>query len=422
MNIEIIAALRAFYRTKRLRKRLSSRAAITSWRQDQLAAFLRRDIGQVEFYKAYHGAALADLPIIDKTTLLQNFTQLNRPRISAQEIRAALDSGEEHVRGHVIGQSTGTSGNRGLFVISEAERFTWLGVILAKTLPDFPWVRHKVALILPAYGQIFQTAAQAGRLSLRFFDLKRGIDRWTDEISRYNPDTIMAPPKILRALAEQTGIKPANVFSGAEVLDPVDRRIIEARFRVAVREIYMATEGLFGVACPHGVLHLAEDVAAFEFELLPGSDLVMPLITDFTRKTQIMARYRMNDLLRLKSDPCACGSPLQAIDYIAGRQDDVFHLGPAGTLITPDILRNAVIDSDRRINDFRIVQTGRDNIELFLAATMPREVGLSARTGLANTLREAGVAGIEIHLHAGIDPPSDQKLRRVRRAWQCAQP
>ena len=48
--------------------------------------------------------------------------------------------------------------------------------------------------------------------------------------------------------------------SGAEVLDPIDRTVIEAATSaVRVREIYMATEGLFGASCRHGTLHLAED-------------------------------------------------------------------------------------------------------------------------------------------------------------------
>ncbi len=49
------------------------------------------------------------------------------------------------------------------------------------------------------------------------------------------------------------------------MLDPLDRAAIEAATGVTVREIYMATEGLFGVACPHGTLHLAEDVVKFEW-------------------------------------------------------------------------------------------------------------------------------------------------------------
>jgi phenylacetate-CoA ligase len=88
-------------------------------------------------------------------------------------------------------------------------------------------------------------------------------------------------------------------------------------------------------------------------------------------------------------------------------------------MITPDILRNAVIDADRRIDDFRLVQTGRDRIELYLAATLPPKAGEAARANLAATLRHAGVVGVDIGFTAGIDPPSGQKLRRVRRDWQC---
>jgi putative adenylate-forming enzyme len=419
MLIKLIAALRAFYRTKRLTRQLSTRADVVAWQGAQLARFLRRDIQRVAFYESRGVRDLSDLPMIDKAELMKNFDQFNRAKISATKIRTALDAGTEHVRGYVVGQSTGTSGNRGLFVISEAERFTWLGVILAKTLPDFPWVRHKVALILPGYGQIFKSAAQIGRLNVRFFDLRHGIDRWVDELINYDPDTIMAPPKVLRAVAERTKIKPHNVFSGAEVLDPIDRQMIEASFGTHVREIYMATEGLFGVACRLGVLHLAEEFVAFEFEPLPGSDLVTPLITDFTRTTQIMARYRMNDLLRLSPQPCRCGSPLQAVAEIVGRQDDVFRLGPNTILITPDILRNAILDADRRIDDFRLVQTGQSHITLHLAANLPAEAGRAACVNLAAVLGRAGVTGVEINMINRIEPPTAHKLRRVRCDWRC---
>ncbi len=132
------------------------------------------------------------------------------------------------------------------------------------------------------------------------------------------------------------------MFSGAEILDPLDREAIESVFDVKVREPYQATEGLFAVACPAGTLHLCEDTVAFEWDRpVPGSELVSPIITDFTRSTQIMARYRMNDLLELGSTPCECGSPLQPVRTILGRCDDVFMLRDAGgrmLLITPDVI------------------------------------------------------------------------------------
>lgn len=416
MAFHLWFALRAFYSTKYLSWRLRSRGQVAVWQARRLRHFLSRDLRAVAFYKGQRVGSFGDLPVMDKATLMQNFAQLNRPGIGATDIRTALDSGCERVRGYVVGQSTGTSGNRGLFVISEAERFTWLGVMLAKTLPDFPWARHRVVLILPAYGQIFQSAAGAGRLSVRFFDLSRGVESWLDDLRAYGPDTIVAPPKVLRAIAERTDLRPRHVFSGAEVLDPLDRAVIEARLGVVVREIYMATEGLFGVACAHGTLHLAEDVVAFEWETQPGSDLVAPIITDFTRKTQIMARYRMNDLLKLSDAPCKCGSPFQAVASIAGRQDDCFALGPHGIMVTPDIIRNAVVDADRRITDFRVTQIGPAEIKISLPGSLPMEAKAAAQSALQAALGKLGLEGIAIVLDGDMTVPFDKKLRRVRRA------
>lgn len=412
----IAQAVLAFRRTRMLARRFRTRGDVLKWRAARLDKFLRRTIHRVPFYADARPARLEDLPVMDKATLLANFDKLNAKGITHAAVRAALDAGADRAQGLVIGQSTGTSGNRGVFVISEAERFTWLGVLLAKALPDVLFVRHKVALALPGYSRLYSSAAETGRLAIRFFDLSLGVDSWRDDLARFAPDTIVAPPKVLRALAMKGDIKIANVFSGAEVLDPLDRAVIESGFGAKVREIYMATEGLFGVGCPHGTLHLAEDAVAFEW-LPAGGDLLTPLITDFTRATQIMARYRMNDLMRLSSAPCPCGSPLQAVANIEGRQDDVFQLrGANGTLVmvTPDVLRNAVVDADRRIQDFRIVQTDESSIELTLDTALD---GAAAVAGLQAALAKIGTAPIAIATKRGITVPLDRKLRRVRREW-----
>ena len=415
MTFAIAHAAWAFWKTRRLAARLKTRDDVLRWQATRLQRFVRRDVRRVPFYAAMGAARLEDLPIVDKAFLMARFEAFNTKGVTYAEARAALDDGDGRARGLFVGQSTGTSGNRGVFVISEAERFTWLGVILAKALPDVLSVRHRVALALPGFSQLYASAQATSRLDLRFFDLTLGIAPWLDDLRAYAPDTIVAPPKVLRLLAEAGGIAPANIFSGAEVLDPLDRAVIEAGFGGKVREIYMATEGLFGVACPHGVLHLAEDVVAFEWEAESGSDLAAPLVTDFTRKTQIMARYRMNDLLRLSDAPCACGSPLRAVASVEGRRDDVFHL--SGVLVTPDVIRNAVIDADRRIQDFRVVQTSADLVELSLAADLPLEAATAASANLSKAFERAGAPGIVVSLKSGLDLPMDRKLRRVRREW-----
>jgi putative adenylate-forming enzyme len=192
----------------------------------------------------------------------------------------------------------------------------------------------------------------------------------------------------------------------------VDRPIIETAFGMRLDQIYMATEGLLAVTCRAGTLHLAEDSIYFEFEPV-GADLVSPLISCFRRQTQIMARYRMNDLLRLSDQPCSCGSPLRAVDEIVGRMDDCFHLpGPAGgILVTPDILRNAVLRADPTITDFRIRQTASDHVELVLAPDATNSA--AAAEALAVALKACGADARVSLLQAALPVDFSRKLRRV---------
>lgn len=359
---------------------------------------------------------LEELPVIDKNVLMSRFKDFNVPGITAEEGWSAL-AGSGQVSDHYVGASTGTSGNRGLYVISEQERWQWLGTMVAKTMPRLR--RARIALILPLDTSLYATA-RSGLLKLRFFDLKLGLATCGEGVAAFDPDTLIAPPKVLRWLSDNGGPlrRVRHVFSAAEVLDRLDREIIEARFGVTVREIYMATEGLLGVACELGTLHLCEDCVKFEYEQpVPGSELVTPIITDFTRQTQAMVRYRMNDLLRLDHVPCACGSPLQAVAQVEGRMDDLLYLPGAGGLVTvtPDVMRNAIIGADRRINDFRLVQIAADRLELALTSALTADAAKSALE------RVLGTMGTRVKIDVTVVPTlevSARKLRRVERRWQ----
>ncbi|MDV3456230.1 hypothetical protein RZN05_04480 [Sphingomonas sp. HF-S4] len=417
----ILYAASAFLRTRWLAARLKTPNDVRRWQAKRLASWLKTTVPSVGAFAGTRVARLEELPPIDKAKLIAAFADYNRPAISAAEVRAAIDAGEDRVRGYPIGQSTGTSGNRGYFVISDAERFVWLGTILAKTLPDVLWRRHRVALALPGFSTLYRSAEHGRRIALRFFDLGRGVDAWADDLVAFAPDTIVAPPKVLRALAETGRLTASHIFSGAEVLDPLDRAVIEAATGATVREIYMATEGLFGVSCPLGTLHLAEDAVMFEWEPSGDSGLVTPLITDFTRRTQIMARYCMNDLLALSDARCPCGSPLQAVARIEGRQDDAFELlggDGAWRMITPDVLRNAVVDADRAITDFRIVQAAADAVRVELDAALSRDIDARVIASLGAVFDRVGVAVPAISVTRGLTLDFDRKLRRVRREWR----
>jgi putative adenylate-forming enzyme len=300
-------------------------------------------------------------------------------------------------------------------VISEAERYRWLGSLLAKALADLLWQRQRIAILLPQNTRLYGSARTIPHLQLRFFALTESAQAWRDDLERFDPTVIVAPPKVLRHLVEKgVRLSPRRVFSAAETLDPVDRPIIEAGFGLPLDQIYMATEGLFAVTCRHGRLHLAEDSVFFEFEPV-GEGLVSTLVTSFRRQAQILARYRMNDLLRLAEHPCACGSPLRVVEEVVGRMDDCFHLAGAGgmVLVTPDILRNAVLRDDGRITDFRLWQTGRDTVDLLLPPDLPEAAARAATEAVSASLTRLGaVAKVTLRQEA-LPVDFARKLRRV---------
>lgn len=407
------AAIASFWTTRRLSRRGLDRSGFEALQSSALRRWLVRDLPGVP---AYAGGAhdLCDLPVLDKATLMADFARYNRVGITADQVRAALD-GDCQVAGYTVGASTGTSGNRGYFVISEAERYRWLGSLLAKAMADLLWQRQRVAILLPQNTRLYGSARSVPHLQLRFFALAEGADNWRAALEAFDPTVIVAPPKVLRHLVESgTRLAPRRVFSAAETLDPVDRPIIEAGFGLSLDQIYMATEGLLAVTCRAGKLHLAEDSIFFEFEPV-GDGLVSPLITSFRRQAQILPRYRMNDLLRLSDRPCTCGSPLHVVDEVVGRMDDCFRLpGKAGpVLVTPDILRNAVLRADAKITDFRLRQVATDEVALMLPPGLAPEAGVAAHRAVVAALAGLGAAPRVTLKIAPLPLDLGRKLRRV---------
>jgi putative adenylate-forming enzyme len=421
----LLAAAQAFAKTRWLANRLRTRADVQRYQVARIHVALHDAVRQCAFYRGMETSRLEQLPVMDKRSLLSNFAQLNAAGLTVEQVRSALSTGHDRIGKYVVGQSTGTSGNRGYYVISDTERFIWLGTLLAKALPDALWRRHRVALALPGLSSLYRSASSGSRIQLAFFDLALGVEAWVDALAAFAPDTIVAPPKVLRYLAERGVLGAQTIFSGAEVLDPLDRQIIEEATGRRVREIYMATEGLFGVGCPHGTLHLAEDVVHFEWEQAAEHSAVLsPLVTDFTRKVQVMARYRMNDVLELSHAACPCGSPFQAVARIHGRQDDIFLMAAsdgATRMVTPDVLRNAVVDADRRILDFRIAQTGPSQVRVSLDAALPPDVDEAVVASMRRLCDGLGLAHVQVTVVRGIAPESGVKLRRVRREWNVSQ-
>jgi len=413
----IISALTTWFSMRKQGRNFACRADFEAWQAVKVQTWADNHARQVPFYKNIpHGTPLADYPVINKSDLMADFSSFNRHGITSQQGWEAFD-GDRAIGPYHLGASTGTSGNRGLFVISDEERYLWLGAMLGKLLPDIWRRRERIALILPLHTRLYDATNDTKWLKLGFFDLSAGLGNQLEDLCDLNPTIIVAPPRALRWLAQNAAnrLNPQKIYSAAEVLDPVDAALIEAHWPGRLGQIYMATEGIMATTCSQGTIHLAEDVMHFDLEPV-GGGLVSPIISDFRRTSQIMCRYRMNDLLRMSDRPCACGSPFRSVDEIVGRQDDCFTFPSKACeqLVTPDILRNAILDADRSITDFRLLQRENCDIELTLNQDCSDAAVTSAEKSLIDQFSRLGISPNLKTYRATLGFSSSEKLRRVK--------
>ncbi len=224
--MSLAVALQSYLRTRSLSRFAGRRPAFLAWQAARLERWLRDDIHRVDAFRDFAGSspALTDLPVMEKADLMADFSRYNVPRITNDEGWRAFE-GDRRIGDLIAGASTGTSGNRGLFVISQRERFAWLGTILAKALPDFWRHRDRIAVLLPIDTPLYESANRTRILTLRFFDTTVPLAEHRGGLTAFNPTVLIAPPRILRDIAEMDlGFAPVG-FS----LAPKNWRALIAR-------------------------------------------------------------------------------------------------------------------------------------------------------------------------------------------------
>lgn len=426
--------LLAYWRTRRLR--FASRAQLDAYQQRQLAGFIDTLCARSSYFAPYRKLPLAQWPTMNKALMLEHFDAMNTEGVTlAQAMDAAMAA--EHSRNFTpavgditVGLSSGTSARRAVFTVSPREKAQWAGVMLAKALPDGLFSGERVALFLRANSNLY-TAVRSPWLTFAFYDLFQPFDALCAQLVQYQPSVIVAPAQVLRQLAlgvieGRLALAPKKVISVAEVLEAQDRALIVQAFG-AVHEIYQATEGFLASTCGHGVLHLNEEYVHVEPQWLDAEQSrFVPVITDFTRITQPIVRYRLDDILIARATPCPCGSATRAIAGIEGRCDDMLLLpslpsmlsanGAAPVAVFADVLTRAFAQALPPDADYRLVQTGERALQLHAALD---DVGLAAlREHLAGVLRGLGVATESLAWSMSDSLPAfdpTMKRRRIRR-------
>lgn len=343
--------------------------------------------------RVYRGMRrLEDYPVVDKKFMMEHFHELNTVGIGRKEAEEFAVKAEKErdfvpkLRGITVGLSSGTSGRRGIFLVSDKERIRWAGYILAKFLPGRIWDKCSIAFFMRADSNLYQSVGSK-RIQFHFFDIYEDFEEHRTHLEEINPQVLVGQPSVLLGIAREMEerklrIYPEVVISIAEVLEKRDEERIKKVFGLKIiHQVYQCTEGCLATTCRCGTLHLNEDIVHIEREYLDGNRFI-PVVTDFERRAQPIIRYRLNDILVEKKGRCGCGSPCIGLEKIEGREDDVFlFAGNDGTLkkVFPDFIRRCVLfaESGEELENQRRVKNAGEKGE-------PEKAGDSKNPGDLN--------------------------------------
>ena len=345
---------------------------------------------------------------MNKQRFMDHFDEINTVGVYKSEaMDIALKSEQSRdftptINNISIGLSSGTSGNKGIFLTNPAEKAIWVGAILDRVI-GLSLKKRKVAFFLRANNTLYESV-KSKTLEFTFFDLKESVNVHFQRLAELSPDILVAQPSALYQIAkcyEGTNTKPtfSKVISVAEVLEDDQKAYFQRVFQCRIDQVYQCTEGFLAYTCKQGKLHFNEDWLKIEKRYLDESRF-HPIITDYLRSSQPIVRYELNDIIH-EGKVCTCGSKATVIDRIEGRSDDVFLFEVAGDekIIYPDFIRRAVISSSDEILNYLVRKTSKSRLEVSLETTdksSSNEVFDTVKQRLVELLTQYGVVDIEI--------------------------
>lgn len=370
-------------------------------------------------------ANLEDFPIMDKKSFMADFDRINTCGIALNAALNVAETAEKQrdfsptINGITVGLSSGTSGNKGVFLASEDERAQWVALVLDRVI-GFSLKKRRVAFFLRANSNLYESV-KSKLLSFHFFDLLEPLDNHVRRLDSLKPDILVGPPSLLSELSQavekrQLNTNPNKIISVAEVLSPEDRGRLEKVFGQTIHQVYQCTEGFLAASCSEGRLHFNEDFLIIEKKYLDeDQNRFHPVITDLLRRSQPIIRYELTDIITEHKN-CPCGSPMTAIDMIEGRSDDILRfVDKEGqqVRIFPDFFRRAIILSDHTIEDYALIQKERNLLHLFVKSVNSNAF-TSAKNAISTLLKNHAVSAVDIHQIEDRDQVKGSKLRRIR--------
>jgi putative adenylate-forming enzyme len=401
--------------------------SVAAFQYKQLEKFANKTLIRSPFYSKFFSDNKFhwnNVPQISKKEFMESFDGINTQGIKLEDaMEVALNA--EHSRdfkseinGITVGLSTGTSGKRGIFLVSLEERAQWVSLVMTRVIKPKLFKKQKVAFFLRANSNLYASIS-SGLFEFKYFDIFKPMDELMTELNAYQPHILASQPSILIDIAKaqkmnQINIEPIQLISFAEVLHLNDKESIESIFKTQITEVYQCTEGFLGASCKFGTMHLNEDFIQFEKEWIDDNKFY-PIITDFTRQTQPVVKYKLNDVLQIKERECECGSKLLAIEKIIGRDDDVLIIN--NIKVYPDLLARKIALKTDSFQKYSITQVSANElcIEIDCIEVDRIETEQIFKSTIADFLSELGIENVEYEFQKQQDQIVGNKTRKIKR-------
>jgi putative adenylate-forming enzyme len=354
----------------------------------QNSSFYKKTLGRVEINEI---GDIRALPIINKDIMMANFDQLNTVGLSKDEVMAVAVEKElnKDYLGYykdefVIGLSSGTSGNKGLYITPKALTQRLPFVFLARSGIPLRFLPFKILFMLRVFSQGFNDI-NSPLISLNYLSTMTPVSEIIDQINQRKINILMAPPSLCRLLIPVSHLikKPLKmIVTYAEVLEKEEKVRLSEVFCCRVIEIYQGSEGQFASACSYGNLHINEDLILVELLDEQFNEVNAPhiaaahmVVTNLVNRAQPLIRYEMNDLIVL-DDPCPCKSNFRTIEKVLGRNDDILYFKKKdGSIqhIFPDLFSRWIITSSENIREYKVIQSNDHHLVILIDPIISRE-------------------------------------------------
>ncbi|MBN2849014.1 MAG: hypothetical protein JXK92_00025, partial [Erysipelotrichaceae bacterium] len=394
---------------------------IRRYQEKQLRRLIDLSMNESSFYRERFSTriprTLEDLSFvspINKEIMMANFDRLNTIGVKLEDVKAFAVQKElaKDYLGYyqdrvVVGLSSGTSGNKGVYLTPKELTKKLPFVFLARGGIPLRHLPFRILFCLRVFGQGFDDI-NSPLVHLHYCATMTPVDEIIDQLNSKRINILMAPPSLVRILLphkDRIKVKFKQIVCYAEVLEKEEKERFKKAFRTNIVEIYQASEGQIASACRHGNLHINEDLVIVELTDEQGNKIEKPgelakhmYVTNLVNFAQPLIRYEMNDLVVL-GEKCECGSRFRTIDHILGRNDDVLHFTTQDQRIIPvfpDLISRWIITASDDIREYQVHQTKDTDMEVKIevlpnAAEDPKIIATKVKQRVEDELRECEI-------------------------------